>query len=66
MKTDLKVELFLIHQTYFTDNHGNTSGHPQSWINQIRGNTPFDIRAGIHINQLFSIKKPVFLGMDLT
>jgi hypothetical protein len=25
MKTDLKVELFLIHQTYFTDNHGNRS-----------------------------------------
>jgi len=25
MKTDLKVELFLIHQTYFTDNHGNTA-----------------------------------------
>ena len=25
MKTDLKVELFLIHQTYFTDNHADTS-----------------------------------------
>jgi hypothetical protein len=23
MKTDLKVELFLIHQTYFTDNHAD-------------------------------------------
>jgi hypothetical protein len=23
MKTDLKVELFSIHQTYFPDNHGN-------------------------------------------
>jgi hypothetical protein len=25
MKTDLKVELFLIHQTYFPDNHGTTT-----------------------------------------
>jgi hypothetical protein len=25
MKTDLKVELFLIHQTYFTDNHADTA-----------------------------------------
>jgi len=24
MKTDLKVEHFLIHQTYFTDNHADT------------------------------------------
>jgi hypothetical protein len=25
MKTDLKVELFLIHQTYFADNHADTA-----------------------------------------
>jgi hypothetical protein len=25
MKTDLKVELFLIQQTYFTDNHTDTA-----------------------------------------
>jgi len=47
MKTDLKVELFLIHQTYFTDNHGNTASQPHWRTNQNRENMRLKIRLSV-------------------
>ena len=38
MKTDLKVELFLIHQTYFADNHAYTGILQHRRTNQKRMN----------------------------
>jgi hypothetical protein len=35
MKTDLKVELFLIHQTYFPDNHDNRTHTPDGRTKQM-------------------------------
>jgi len=36
MKTDLKVELFLIHQTYFADNHGYRAIQPRRRMNWLQ------------------------------
>jgi hypothetical protein len=66
MKTDLKVELFLIHQTYFTDNHGNTCGHPQSWMNRIWQNKPYEIGSDVQATPLYFGKKSAFPRAPLT
>jgi hypothetical protein len=62
MKTDLKVELFLIHQTYFTDNHGNTSGQPHRRTNHIWQKLSFKIGQGVYPRLLVYLKNSPFSG----
>jgi hypothetical protein len=62
MKTDLKVELFLIHQTYFADNHGNTSGHSHRRSNQNGQNMALKIGLSVFHYLLFLEKNSPFPG----
>jgi hypothetical protein len=47
MKTDLKVELFLIHQTYFPDNHGNRTNQPDRRRSQTALEKQFKIELSV-------------------
>jgi len=64
MKTDLKVELFLIHQTYFTDNHGNTSAQPHRRTSHVWQKLWFKIGPGVCPRLLFFLKNSPFSGGD--